>query len=464
MITIKFNNILFLFLAISSLIRIQSCKDDKITETENPIIIDKPINFQATVKGGTVELSWENPTSLDIIGTLVIRNETRQPESHSDGVEIFRGQSDDFEDCLLANGIRYYYAIYTFDNRENYSDADFAEAISIENSVPENPFVIYMAPNGSDSNDGLTSCSPLLSLSKVQERLIELKPVIDCDIEVRIKLINNVSFVGQTISWGHTSPNNTISFMPLDYNYGDGINDISGRPIFDGNGIVNSFFILDSRGGKTNVRFYYIRIQEYIKQGILFSGDGNDLEKWNGYNTVYGCYFYEIGNKKYPNAQYGYGAIVFSNSDYNSIRNNHFVKAENRSEKASKMHGVYLADNSDNNKIISNRFYKISGDPVRVRDFSNYNLIFDNLIEKSGKYAYFSTYRNAETGECRSWENEFRDNTVNCGYSGEKIKLFRYFVRWNGDGNLDDGPQYPVGDCQIFCNWLYTSGNDRPCL
>ena len=253
--------------------------------------------------------------------------------------------------------------------------------------------------------------------------------------------------------------------MPLDYTVGEGVDDIEGRPLFHGIGVEDWFFDLKSRDGQSNVNFYYLRIERYVPGGIRFHGNRDILEQWNGNNTVYGCYFYEIGNKWYPDAHYGYGAVDLVNSDNNWIENNHIVKAENKSgSDASHMHAVYLAHNSDRNQIERNRVERISGDPIRVRDFSNKNVINSNNIIEAGKYAYYSTYRNTERNECPSWENEFRSNIVNCGYNGESIQLFRYFVRYNGNGALDDGPEYPTGDCAEFDRWLYTSGNERPCL
>jgi len=139
------------------------------------------------------------------------------------------------------------------------------------------------------------------------------------------------------------------------------------------------------------------------------------------------------------------------------------VRLENETKNASHIHGVYLAHNSSHNIIERNRFYKITGDAIRVRNFSNFNKIRNNKIIQSGMRAHYSTYRNSEIGECRSWENEFRDNTVSCGYSGSKISLFRYFLRINGNGAVSDGPQYPNGNCGSFSRRLYTSNNIRNC-
>lgn len=328
------------------------------------------------------------------------------------------------------------------------------------------PFVLYMSPVGSDNNSGLSPASPLKTINKVQARLQQLKPTIDTDIEIRIKYIPNKPYLNQTVIWRHTSNQYNISFMPQDYQYGGGYSSIAGRPEFDGNGTNNWFFDLREFDGRSNIRFYYLKVSNYAYGGIRFYGDRTNpplYDGWNSHNSVFGCYFYELGNKKYPGLNLGYAAIDFVNSDHNTITNNHFVKLENKTADASHIHGVYLAHNSCDNLIRRNKFYKITGDAVRIRNYSNRNDIQYNRIIRSGIRAHYSTYRNSEIGECRSWENRFRYNTVSCGYNGKKISLFRYYLRYNGNGATPDGPQYPDGNCPSFSRRLYTVGNVRDC-
>lgn len=325
---------------------------------------------------------------------------------------------------------------------------------------PSNVFTLYMAPGGWDEQSGLTANAPLRTIAGVHARLLEYKPVIDQDIEVRIQC-GTAPYMGQSINWTHTSPEHTISFMPTDYQYGEGIDDILARPVFDGGGMTDWFFDLRVADGEpTNLRFYYLKIQHYIPGGIRFRGNADYFSGWNGYNTVYGCYFFEIGNELYPDEDFGYAGLDLVNSDYNTIKLNHFVHNEDHGSDASHMHGIYLAHNSDHNTASVNNFSWISGDPIRVRDYSNHNIIRNNDIRRSGKYAYFSSYRDLNSDECRCWENEFRDNTINCGYEGEEILLFGYYTNGNP---MEDTEAYPDGDCVEFDHWLHTSGNDRSC-
>ncbi len=315
----------------------------------------------------------------------------------------------------------------------------------------ENPFTLFIKTDGRDSRSGLTLGNALKTLSGAHARLKEYKPTIDVDIEIRIQYISGQPYNEQTVNWTHTSQNHTITFMPSDYYYGAGINDIAGRPIFDGQGKEDWFFDLRSQNGEaTNVQFYYLKIEGYIPGGIRFYGSEPNWSQWNGYNRVFGCYFYDLGNKNYNNAVgKGYGAIDLVNSDHNYIRNNHFIHLENRSADAELLHAVYLAHNSEYNIVSGNRFYYVSGDPIRTRNYSNYNEVRGNKFERTGSHSFISDWH--DSGECRSWENEFRDNTpLKCGYSGQ---TFAYYWFWN-DGN-------PEGShCAPLPRRLYTSGND----
>lgn len=133
------------------------------------------------------------------------------------------------------------------------------------------PFVLYMNLNGSDNNSGLTEDSPLATLNGVQAKLKMYNPIHQ-DIEIRIKFIDYQPYTKQAIDWTYTSSIHTISFMPSDFKYGDGIDDISGRPTFDGKGTQDYFFYVETHTpAKTNLRFYYIKIKNYTEGGLNFA-------------------------------------------------------------------------------------------------------------------------------------------------------------------------------------------------
>ena len=329
-------------------------------------------------------------------------------------------------------------------------------SLSAEGSASESSagvFTLYMAPDGNDDCDecGLYPEIPLETLQGVHAKLIERKPTIDRNIEVRIRYDSAQPYQRQTVVWTHTSPSYTISFMPSDYQYGMRISDIAGRPVFDGGGSREWFFQLKSTKGQiTNLRFYYLRIQGYVPGAIFLRGSPTEWQKWNGYNLVYGCYFYNLGNQIDPDAEYGLGAVTLKNSDYNTIRNNFFKKLVNVPAGNEKyIHGVYLLNNSGNNVIQKNNFSYISGDPIKVRDYSNYNKIYSNSFVRTGYESFMVDVPKNGTDECNSWRNEFRYNTpLSCGYHGQAILLFKPY------------PQSASATCPALLPRLSRSDND----
>src|SRR5262249_38391327 len=149
--------------------------------------------------------------------------------------------------------------------------------------------------------------------------------------------------------------------------YGNGINDIAGRPFFDGQGSPGYFFtVAGAAGAPTHVRFYYLRVEGYVQGAIHLYGSRSDPARWQGYNVVSGCLLANLGNVHAASDAPGYGGIDLVNSDYNQIENNHFVGLVNKSLNSELLHAVYLAHDSSHNVIVSNRFENVSGDPIRV--------------------------------------------------------------------------------------------------
>lgn len=324
------------------------------------------------------------------------------------------------------------------------------------------PFVLYLDPGGDDANSGLTPADALVTLARAQEILFDHAP--QADVEIRIA---QGTYLGQSVTWTYHHEDFRTSLMPSDYEVGDGINDIAGRPVFDGQGQA-VLLTLDVGGGTTtNLEFIYLQVQHYLAYGLLFRGDRNDLASgYNRGNRVFGLMFRNIGSL-HADGEKGYGALDLVNSRDNDIRNNHFIDIENDAQTAGLMHGVYLAHYSSGNDIAGNRFVDISGDPIRVRDGSDNNRIETNTFERTGVQAFYSDwYCDPELnpnctkpgGECPSWENEFRDNTLKCGYDNADLSTFAYLV---------GAPDYVPPNCpnQFDNDWkrLYTSGNAVEC-
>lgn len=312
---------------------------------------------------------------------------------------------------------------------------------------------IYMAPDGLDSNPGRSSTAAVKTLCRVQA-ILDASTNKDQDVEVRIK---QGVYYEPGVRWRHYRAGHSISFMPIDWDPGEGIQDIAGRPIFrraqvtagercqtDAKeywffaGVKNS---LDP-GGPKNLIFRYLQVQDYVPGGISFDGEtevtnGITVPKTAGVNnnTVFGMMFYRLGTKwntsNNPDTG-GRGAIITSNSSGNTFQYNHFVQIENRADEISLIHGIYLANHSNDNVADSNRFDRVSGDPIRTRNDSNSNVFINNDFIRSGYSAYYSEWFCDGTcpathgigRECASHNNEFKYNYLESGYEGNAQGLW----------------------------------------
>lgn len=307
-------------------------------------------------------------------------------------------------------------------------DAD-DEPDAAPDAGPTGPYVLYLAPNGDDGRDGRTEATAIKTLDRAHELLSAAK--VDRDVEVRVKL---GTYYAQKVSWSYTHPDHTISFVRWPA-------DSEERPLFDGCTSASGscpggtwFVLKHSAGEETNLVFHYIHVRNY-GTAISLNGARNAEATSNGSNRIFGCYFENIGNVFNSNLNPSTAAVRLVNSDDNEIINNHFVNVVN-TRSGALIHSIYAAHMSDRNQILRNRFKSSTGDPVRLRDFSNDNVIEDNRFIKVGTSAgYTDWYCDHEVRddctkpdpECPSWGNQFRDNLLDGNWTCGTLKTFEYF-------------------------------------
>lgn len=326
------------------------------------------------------------------------------------------------------------------------------------------PLRIYMRANGNDEYSGLSEQESVRSLWRVQQILDDMDferstwtIFQNRNVEVHISPYHG-KYYNQSMSpsasnpleqWTITNPKYFITFMPL--------NNSSTRPIF--NGCAGSagpchnrtFFRIDKEG-PTNLVFYYIRVEQY-NNGIVFVGPrGRSADNSN--NTIYGSYFYQIGDL-YTDEPNGAEVVAFDNSDYNTVANNHFIKIE-RHESPGSLHAVYIAHDSDHNLIHRNRIVDNRGDPIRVRDASDFNVITENQFIKVGQTDGAAYTEWVGDGERLSCENVFRNNFLDGRFNCRgPLRDFKYLENFSDVITCSQGYR------------LHTRGNtttSTPCL
>ena len=292
---------------------------------------------------------------------------------------------------------------------------------------PAGPLVLYVAPGGDDARDGSTPARAVLTLARVHAILVSMRP--DRDVEVRIA---PGTYHGQRVRWTYTMPDHSIRFVTSAAD--------RTRPVFDGclaSGECpgGTWFLLASSSGRpTNLEFEYLRVTRY-QTAIALNGSRESRSTSNGRNRIFGCYFDRIGNGFAPSLPYSTAALRLVNSDDNVIENNHFVDVINTTSGAL-IHAIYAAHGSDRNRIARNRFLRSTGDPVRIRDFSNGNVVVDNRFIRVGTAAgYTDWYCDHDTRsdctsplpECPSWDNQFRDNVLDGTWACRTLAVWELF-------------------------------------
>jgi Periplasmic copper-binding protein (NosD) len=322
-----------------------------------------------------------------------------------------------------------------------------AAAVHVGAAARPGNVTVYLAPasqGGKDSNTGLTSSSPILTLAHAQQVLTKLNPT--GNVTIRIK---QGTYVANAITWSFYVPGHTVSFMPA--NYSGGGRPPGGDPVFadpasNGTHVGQTWFtaVLPAApsplhdGGNTGLRFYYLTIEDYT-QGISFNGQAG--HSWhnstfyiqpstgvNG-NDVSGMTFLDIGDSFAP-SQTGYGAILFTDSSDDTISNNTFDDIYNSGD-TDQLHALYITHFSSGNTVDKNLFENTNGEAVKVRDRSNDNDIFSNTFKATGGVsAYLDDFCDQacvngaspkKYRECASYGNRFADNVIETGTTWDLI-------------------------------------------
>ncbi len=77
--------------------------------------------FTATAGDAQVALAWTNPADGDLQGVRIQRKTGSAPTGPTDGATIFEGAGTQHTDTTAANGTKYFYMAYAFDDVPNYS-------------------------------------------------------------------------------------------------------------------------------------------------------------------------------------------------------------------------------------------------------------------------------------------------------------------------------------------------------
>jgi parallel beta-helix repeat protein len=235
------------------------------------------------------------------------------------------------------------------------------------------------------------------------------------------------------VRWTFSIQNHSITFR--------GAAPGGARPVFDGCTAAGAcagrtwFTLASSSGASTNLVFQGLRVTRYTT-AISLEGNRDSVNRFNSGNRITACLFDRIGNGFAPTLPSSTAAIRLVNSDRNVIEGNTFTDVINVGRNAALIHAMYVAHGSSGNTIRNNTIERSTGDPIRLRDYSNNNTIEHNTLSRVGTAAGYTDWYcdhdtrtdcTKATPECPSWNNAFRDNVLDGKWSCAALANFVYF-------------------------------------
>jgi hypothetical protein len=98
-----------------------------------------PSNFTGNPGLNNIALTWTNPSDVDFAAVRIMRRTSGYPTDPSDGILVYDGALEAFDNTGLATGTRYYYTAFARDNEFNYSSGALFTAMTDTGIIPPPP-------------------------------------------------------------------------------------------------------------------------------------------------------------------------------------------------------------------------------------------------------------------------------------------------------------------------------------
>jgi len=109
-----------------------------------------PSNTKISMSGNQVVITWTNPTDSDFKGIVIVRKEGSSPTSRTDGNIVYNNNLQNFID-LIDSTKTYYYAVYSYDTNNNYSQPIILKAEPGQTQIISQPAPTTQQPQPSTS-------------------------------------------------------------------------------------------------------------------------------------------------------------------------------------------------------------------------------------------------------------------------------------------------------------------------
>jgi len=289
--------------------------------------------------------------------------------------------------------------------------------------------VVYVARDGSDSNSGqhLATLNCALQVASKFSRQVMAKVTI---------MVGPGEYTGEQVLWTPSASSPEIVIQPA----------TGARPRFNGGG--NGAW-LTVKAAFNQLTPLTVTGMEVVNYQTAVSLDGrNDANGWNGGVKIVNNRFANIGSQL-AGEKHSTAAIRFVNSRNNLVQGNQFVNIRN-SDRCGALHSVYMAHFSSHNAIRDNSFDGGCGDPIKVRDQSNDNLVANNTFrDQQVQELFLDSFCNqdvrsdctAHHPECPSTGNQFTNNKYLLGAGETPPASFTVKQTVSVSGCAVDNPQ-----------------------
>ncbi|MFV8249860.1 hypothetical protein [Bdellovibrio bacteriovorus] len=329
----------------------------------------------------------------------------------------------------------------------------------------EQPQNIYLAANGDDRGDG-SAQRPFLTLKKAHAAvaaIYKLRP----DAHVQVFIRGGV-YYGQTLVW--TAVPRAGSLIIRGYG--------STKPVFDGRAHANAavgstvslLSLRPAKAGQYNITISHLRLQNYLEGIDLIAPSRDIITQGISGLVLEHLEFYKIGSEHAAvldatgKRRAGLAAIRMVNVKQSQFRYNDFKDLYNLGHSGGSQHAYYAAHYSSNNTFYGNRFIRnLSGHAIKIRDFSNDNLIHYNYFESVTPTALQiwhcekkdrSDCTKAGLGESRSYNTK---ETKNIYINTEKYSVFKERVGQNNPLPYPGGVYDFIKDGTTYLRYIVRS-------
>ena len=256
-------------------------------------------------------------------------------------------------------------------------------------------FTIWIAPNGSDARATSSQQYPVATLLRAQE-ILELEN----HDGLAVVYVEGGNYDEWGTTWSYQSEHRTI------------IKAYDGTPTFSGDGAKNQYgLLIEPDPGQPNDMNLSV-------EGLRWVDSTNGIRVSGAFNVRLERLTFERIGTQHSATGNGYAALSLSGTQGTRVIEARFRDIENAEPRESYIHAIYMSGETHGTQVIDSRFFNISGDPIRVRDGSNWNRVEGGSFTRTGKYAILSAWHNPGAGESPSAGNTLRNSDTGSDYAG----------------------------------------------